>query len=459
LERALETIDAAEIRSDLEFLASDALKGRDTPSPEQRIAARFIGARLGRLGFEPGAPDGWYWTYDMPTASIDPAASSLTLSAGEESVSLKLGEDYAFSNRGITDCEIAGADVLYGGTFSEEEREGLVIKNHWLAVRSSGLRSWDIYRAARKGRARGVLVLPGGELGPQAMDERVRSWGVSVTEGRISRRRRSSSKTLPYLYLTASAGRRLLDLAGRSAPALGDVLPVACKEVRVRREESTVGLENVVGLWPGEDPVLKNELLILSAHYDHVGVDKDGEVFNGADDNGSGTSALLALAEALKAYGPMRRTVMLMWVSGEEKGLLGSAAWTKNPYLPHGLRPVADINIDMVGRNAPRSLLITPTRDHEAYNGLTRLAEHFREREGFDELGSADAYWSRSDHANFSANLGLPVVFLFADVHEDYHKISDTVDKIDFDKIRRVGRLVLRMLDGLQTDQLDLDLH
>jgi len=118
---------------------------------------------------------------------------------------------------------------------------------------------------------------------------------------------------------------------------------------------------------------------------------------------------------------------------------------------------VCDINIDMIGRNAPDKLLIAPTRAlGSEYNGLTRLAEALAPREGFPVLGSADEYWRRSDHMNFAVNMKLPVAFLFSDVHEDYHEPTDTPDKIDYDKIRRVVRLVLRMLDALQENELNL---
>jgi Zn-dependent M28 family amino/carboxypeptidase len=200
--------------------------------------------------------------------------------------------------------------------------------------------------------------------------------------------------------------------------------------------------------------VLKDEVILISAHYDHVGVrTSDGDVFNGADDNASGTSGMLAIADALAAYGPMRRSVMLIWVSGEEKGLYGSAAWTKNPSVPEGVKPLCNINIDMIGRNAPNQLLITPTSKHPAYSLLTKTAEQHAAAEGFTDLGSADEYWRRSDHANFAQNLKIPVAFLFTDIHKDYHEVTDTADKIDYDKASRVVRLVLRMLEDLQVDK------
>ena len=104
----------------------------------------------------------------------------------------------------------------------------------------------------------------------------------------------------------------------------------------------------------------------------------------------------------------------------------------------------------MVGRNAPDELHITPTADHAEYNGLTELLTELARLEGFPELASADDYWGRSDHASFSRALKIPVAFLFSDVHEDYHQSTDTIEKIDFDKIRRVSRLVLRALVAMQ---------
>jgi Zn-dependent M28 family amino/carboxypeptidase len=206
--------------------------------------------------------------------------------------------------------------------------------------------------------------------------------------------------------------------------------------------------------------VLKNEVLIVSAHYDHVGVMR-GQIYNGADDNGSGTCCLLSLAEAIKQYGPMRRSLLLMWVCGEEKGLWGSEVWNKNPYLPEGCKPVADINIDMVGRNAPEKLLVTPTEKHKSYSFLTKVAQTYAAQEGFHgpnqgdpALGSADEYWTRSDHYNF-VKAGIPACFLFSDVHEDYHQPTDDPEKIDYDKVHRAARLVLHMLDALQNDKID----
>jgi Zn-dependent M28 family amino/carboxypeptidase len=206
-----------------------------------------------------------------------------------------------------------------------------------------------------------------------------------------------------------------------------------------------VRVQNVCGYWPGSDPLLAGEVLLASAHYDHVGVEH-GQVYCGADDNASGSAALLALAEALAEHGPLERSVLLLWVSGEELGLLGSRAWARDPWLPGGARVIANVNLDMVGRNAPELLEHTPSAAHPAYNRLAEQALRLAPLEGFSDLRSVDKEYGRSDHAAFAEELGIPVLYLSTGEHEDYHRPSDTADKIDAGKVARMTRLVLRLL-------------
>jgi hypothetical protein len=258
------------------------------------------------------------------------------------------------------------------------------------------------------------------------------------------------------VFLGREAGLALLAAApARGATAVESWQPAAGTELGLVLSESRVcsGLvpvENVCGLLRGADPELARQVIIVSAHYDHDGV-KSGVVYPGADDNASGSCGLLALAGALKDYASLRRSVLVIWVSGEEKGLYGSRAWSQAPLLPPGFAPYCNINVDMIGRNRPDELYITPSKDYQFYNGLTRLFERFAPLEGFPELGAADDFYFRSDHKEF-AELGIPVAFLFNGVHEDYHQPTDTADKIDTDKIRRVVRLMLRVIDALQVE-------
>jgi len=452
LELALATVKPAAIRSDLYFLASDELEGRDTPSAGQRLAARFLRARLERLGWQPMGepqPDGtrsWFDEYRLTTQALDPAASGLELARGGTKRVLVPGQDYHF--RGDVRELEHGGGVVYLGLGTQADFAGKDLAGSWVLVSSGAGVDWrERSQSLAASGALGMLVAPD----PTAADaEWWRGSKIQRTEVEGNERGGRRGGGPPQLSLSSAGAAALLDGA---PPASGTKLDLVVTERRKLAAETHEVLENVCGFWPGDDPELAREVIVLSAHYDHVGK-QGGEIHNGADDNGSGTSGLLAVAEALKAYGPMRRSVLLLWVSGEEKGLWGSGAWTKKPTLAEGYRVVCNLNIDMIGRNAPDYLLITPTRALEQYNGLTKLAERFGPLEGFPQLGSADEYWSRSDHANFSANLKVPVAFLFSDVHDDYHEPGDDPEKIDYDKITRVVRLVLRMLDGLQEDAL-----
>lgn len=454
LEAALGSVSLDHISADIHFLASDALAGRDTPSLGLQIAARYIRSRLQSIGFQPGAKDGFFFEYELEYKRLDPDATKLVLGGRE----LAFGEDYYGYFRSDEALEIAAAAVFVGpeteGAFAAAGVEG-----KWaITVETEDTRWREVRRLAQDAGALGVVRVLSAES-EKEIPRRHGRYVQQLLEGRVSypsgREPRERDPSYPFLYMTQAtfeqaANRKLEELN------TGTALEGELRDVRVPRDDGgRVTLENVCGFWPGSDPELSKEVIILSAHYDHVGTDGE-EIYNGADDNGSGTTGLLALSEALVAYGPLRRSVMLIWVSGEEKGLLGSRAWAENPWLPEGCKPVLNINIDMIGRNAPEKLMITPTSKHRAYNGLTRLAESLAPEEGFPELGDADAYYGRSDQYNFEKYLKIPIAFLFTDVHEDYHQPTDTPDKIDVDKIRRVVRLVMRMLDGLQADELDL---
>jgi len=209
--------------------------------------------------------------------------------------------------------------------------------------------------------------------------------------------------------------------------------------------------ENVLGYIEGTD--LKEELLIITAHYDHLGK-HDSLIFNGADDDGSGTVALLEIAEAFmiakkEGKGP-RRSVLIMPVSGEEKGLLGSKYYTDNPVYPLE-NTVANLNIDMIGRLDDWHT----SPDYVYLIGSDRLSQDLHDISEkvndmyigidldyrFNEKDEPNRYYYRSDHYNFAKN-NIPVIFYFNGVHEDYHKTTDTIEKIDFKKIEKITKLI-----------------
>ena len=461
LAAALDSVKPQNISSDLYFFASDELGGRDTPSEGLRVAARFLRSRLQRLGFQPGARnDSYFYEYELESPQLDGERSWLEIEGGGATRKLAFAKDYFFSGRGreIADATTRGP-VVFGG--EGDTLDSLDLSESWVLCVDNGKSPRRLGRDAEETAAIGLIVIPGPAYEGKPFLERYGPGAERALQsgGRprpVQGRRPASGRDMfPVIYIAADAAKGLVPEGTQP----GARLPLQITDVRARAGQNggRIAVENVCGFWPGSDPVLKNEVIILSAHYDHVGIrSEDGDVYNGADDNGSGSCGLLAVAEALKNYGPLRRSVLLLWVSGEEKGLWGSYAWTQDPYLPDGAKPICDINIDMIGRNAPDKLLITPTSEHKSFNGLSKLAMRLAPQEGFPVLGSADEYWSRSDHMNFNVQLHIPVAFLFSDVHEDYHQVTDTADKIDYDKVHRVVRLVVRMLDELQGDELEL---
>mgnify|MGYP001165167263 FL=1 len=209
--------------------------------------------------------------------------------------------------------------------------------------------------------------------------------------------------------------------------------------------------ENVLAFIEGTD--LKEEIVIITAHYDHLGI-HENIVFNGADDDGSGTVAAMEIAEAFmiakkEGNGP-RRSILVMTVSGEEKGLLGSKYYTDNPIYPLE-KTVANLNIDMIGRvddwheNGDYVYLIGSDM---LSMDLHNLSEEVNKKYigtnldyRFNSEDDPNQYYYRSDHYNFAKN-NIPVIFYFNGVHEDYHKKTDTIEKIDFEKLQRISRLI-----------------
>ena len=209
--------------------------------------------------------------------------------------------------------------------------------------------------------------------------------------------------------------------------------------------------ENVLGYIEGGD--LKEEIIIITAHYDHLGKHED-KIYNGADDDASGTSAAMEIAQAFmiaksEGNGP-RRSVLVMAVSGEEKGLLGSKFYTDNPVYPLE-NTVANLNIDMIGRLDDWHI----SGDYVYLIGSDMLSQELHDISEetnekyvgieldytFNSEHDPNRYYYRSDHYNFAKN-NIPVIFYFNGVHEDYHKETDTVEKIDFQKTEQIARLI-----------------
>ena len=250
----------------------------------------------------------------------------------------------------------------------------------------------------------------------------------------------------------------------KTVPAAFDLSADKTFDFTVAAARERVLTQNVVGVLEGSDPVLKNEYVALGAHYDHVGTgtaDATGDkIYNGADDDGSGTTGVLAIAEAFaRASQRPKRSILFVWHAGEEKGLWGSQYFANHPTVPLN-QIVTQLNIDMIGRSraaddtkpankdlsaadeiyviGSRMMSTTLGDTSEAVNsGYLNLKFNYR----YDDPKDTNRFFFRSDHFNYAAK-GIPIIFYFSGVHEDYHRPSDTVDKIDFAKMERVSRTI-----------------
>ena len=197
-------------------------------------------------------------------------------------------------------------------------------------------------------------------------------------------------------------------------------------------------VHNVVGLWEGSDPVLKNEYIVIGAHYDHVGVRNDTVVYNGADDNASGTAGVMEIAEAFsKSPIKPKRSILFMAFAGEEKGLLGSRFYTDNPLFPIK-NTVAMLNMDMISRNDTNEVAIIGAKTSP---DLKEINETANNNFGMDLDYSQDKFFRRSDHYPFYSK-NIPVLFYFAKENPDLHKPTDDPEKIIPEKMATVGKLV-----------------
>lgn len=223
-------------------------------------------------------------------------------------------------------------------------------------------------------------------------------------------------------------------------------------KINIEVEDEIIETENVCGLIEGTDK--KEEVVVLSAHYDHIGANGD-KVFNGADDDGSGTVTIMEMAQAFakakaEGKGP-RRSVLIIGMTGEEKGLLGSEYYSNHPIFPLE-NTVVNLNTDMVGRldeeheDDPNYVYIIGSDMlssdlHNISEQVNTTYQNIKFEYKYNEKDEPNRYYYRSDHYNFAKN-GIPVIFYFNGTHADYHKETDTVDKILFDKIENIGRLI-----------------
>lgn len=260
--------------------------------------------------------------------------------------------------------------------------------------------------------------------------------------------------------LMSNSGKNIADLIINIKDTLKPVTFGFFSDLNVDIQSKITPLEakNVLGFMEGSDAKLKSEILVVTAHYDHLGVGEDGDVYNGADDDGSGTTGVLEIAEAFskakKAGKGPKRSILFMTVVGEEKGLLGSEWYSENPVFPLE-NTITDLNIDMIGRVGELYKGKQDSTNYIYVIGSEKLSSTLKEISEktnktytnmvldykYDDPSDPNRFYYRSDHYNFAKH-GIPIIFYFNGVHEDYHKKTDEVKKINFSLLTKRAQLV-----------------
>lgn len=492
-------ITPEQLKNYLYFIAADAMEGRDTPSRGLDITANFIAMNLARWGFKPAGDDGTFFQrIALLRNYVDPAKTNAELSG----VKFNYGDDFlAVANAGA-----ASGNLVYVGngwvikSKNINSYEGIDVRNKIVIFFSSNMLPKGVTRPDLTGRrgedwesplayarahgARGAIIIP--------TLQTFSTWNATARAAtergalEVERILQQEPQQLPVITASANLltalfrgeqmeadeifSRRASGDAGRSfdlKPAKQMTFTVG---VRTERQRT----QNVVGIWEGSDPVLKNEYVALGAHYDHVGAgppfpgsgrflppnnDTSDLIWNGADDDGSGTTALLSMAETLAHNPRPKRSVLFVWHCGEEKGLVGSDYFTRFPTVPLN-QVVTQLNIDMIGRSKPAGdtnpLNAELSGPNEIYvvgskmmsDELGELSEEVNRsylnlsfNYKYDDPADPHRFFFRSDHFNYARN-GIPIIFYFDGEHQDYHRPGDEPQKIDYEKMARVTRTV-----------------
>lgn len=453
------SITAAELREHLVVLASDSFMGRDTGREGQKMAAAYLKKEFRSAGIPPvPAPDPSVITegYYQPYKLISEHGGSISMVVGGDTLLLKNGLLY-FSENLDSDRTIDQVQWLASG----DERSLRKATGKVILLYEDGTGS-TVEMMAWLGATLPVLKSKGTELvllASPRMPQLVSELGQHVGGGRMrladgERKPSSKAASMQFMFIdekemdglltTISWAKLTKKKGGRLVPTAG--------EIRYRSGQEELIAENVLAFIEGTDK--KDEIIVLTAHYDHIGVE-NGVVYNGADDDGTGTVAMIEIAEAFalakaEGYGP-RRSVLVMPVSGEEKGLLGSRYYSDHPVFPLE-NTVADLNIDMIGRSDSAHADSEPyvyvigsdrlsTELHAVNERANSLGPDLLLDYTFNAPDDPNRFYYRSDHYNF-ARKGVPSIFYFSGVHEDYHQPGDDVEKILFDLLEQRTHLV-----------------
>jgi hypothetical protein len=453
-------IDPKAFLEHVKFLASEDLEGRGNGSRGLETAAEYIAAKFREAGLEPAGDAGTFFQrFEMTTGMTVEPGNAVTLHAGRSAVRFDVGRDYeivstsgnqtsaaeplpvVFAGYGISapalryddyaGIDAAGKAVLVFTHEPQEHDAGSAFEGQTNTVHSTMMRKVEV---ARKNGAKAILIVD--DTNHRPASDRFRRW---------LREPQAEDYGIPVFFLSRGLVQRALgtrlnlettsdeidrDFSPKSRPLPDLTVTAVDRTTRVRRP-----VRNVIGTLKGSDPALQSEAIIVGAHYDHLGrsgrfsmsQNTTGQIHHGADDNASGTAAIIEMAKAaVEARKEFRRSIVFMTFAGEEHGLLGSSHYVNHPTVPLD-RTIAMINLDMVGRTGGRimvdGLANAPSIDNDLQAAQSASSLSLRALRGGPGAGA-------SDDATFLLRK-IPSINFFSGFHSDYHRPSDTWDKID----------------------------
>jgi hypothetical protein len=442
-------ITPGDLKENLSILASDALEGRETGTRGQKMAAAFISYHFNELGLEAPVNGSFYQTFEL----YKTVPGEVYLTTG--GTRFQNYEDIAYFGKDNSGGEVT-VPVVFAGKGRFEDFNQLDVAGKGVLIL---LGPEDDYRApvslARGKNAQMVFIL--NTRKPEEFKENASQLRSFLSEARPSLKKPEiSNKSTGIFFVAPVVAEKILNttmdkLSSAAGPASknSSLKKVAPGKVSYKTsvEMKTIETENVLGYLEGTDK--KDEVIVITSHYDHIGKKTKGQgdlINNGADDDGSGTVAVMQMAkvfsQAKKEGNGPRRSILFMAVTGEEKGLLGSEYYTENPVYPLA-KTVVNLNIDMIGRrdeqhqdSAPYVYVIgadkLSTELHRVSESVNKKYTNLVFDYTYNDQDHPARLYYRSDHWNF-AQKNIPIIFYFDGIHEDYHLPSDEVEKIEFD--------------------------
>lgn len=464
-------IDQNDLYKHLSFLASDELKGRGTGTPEINIAAEYIAKYFAKIGLKPRGSSGYFQTFMVTTDLELLKNNSLDISSNGKNIFFELKKDFqptGFSANGIVEGDLVFAgygieaeDLGYNDYTNIDVKDKIVLMMRFspegdkpdtkfgFKVQSN----FKVSTAKSKG-ARGVILF----TGPNTLEnDRLISLVPDPS---------AMNAGIPVVSISTDKAKEIFEKAGKDLLNIQKQIDSTQQSNSFYFENTKVRLQvelkpiiketkNVIAFLEGNDSTLKNEIIVIGAHYDHLGMggrgslstNKEPQIHNGADDNASGTSGMLELAEYFASRkSDLKRSILFIAFSGEELGLLGSKFFVENPTVPLN-NIVAMINMDMIGRLNENKLTIYGTGTSPRWKSLLNSLN----ADSAFHFNFIDGGFGPSDHSSFYSK-NIPVLFFFTGTHQDYHKPSDDFDKINYAGMEKVLNLIKNVVSDLTTN-------